>query len=464
MDERLLFYSDLFAYVKDEFIIPQNTENKMAEDIAKIANSPSLIVKAHLDNTKKTNNDEINTWLMWLILNLSKDLNVRYQDVSFEDKDIAQFISENNLFQLNTTMLPRVIEQLSGQFEHRQPYGSVVETKTQSLIDYVKRELKELMSNFSLSDENEATIISLLTDANVSCKPEIIQIWKGRITDVSTITDASILIELFKQNKVSPVWENVIKYYEVIKLTDKTLQTFIMHNQQALTQETVSIPKQRQDAFMIKFSESTVEENAYLCALKKMVTEFSRADYPKANVELIIKNRRYTKTTSINQIYLNIQSSHPTLLPLFVTVYWNELEDYMKQSSAFSVPEKICIDIFQNHKELFVYQNELSALLQYAKNKIHTPLFWNEAANFLIELEVKFQINDFKLFLQKVTDPDKKKYILEYMTNFFTKVEMEREIKTILDTMELSYTQLKKKYQKRHSSKNSDTTPVKMEA
>lgn len=151
--------------------------------------------------------------------------------------EILDFIYKNNLYEINFMMI-KIIIRNKGNLQNddvlqNANYTAIKKSNCRNLIDYIDANIDEYIRNVFLvlesnKYESEDSIMELLNNENIDSqsKEEIIRKEDKKITILFDV-DTSLWIYLLENNKVSPVWINVLYYYTKIIGFDESLITFL---------------------------------------------------------------------------------------------------------------------------------------------------------------------------------------------------------------------------------------------
>ena len=444
-DEMILFYSDIFNFSNEKDIL--NQANLVA-------------IKDHIESVKDFSNsinfscDERRRTM----LDVVSKLGVKFSDVDLEKNEfLADEILNNGLYKVNSIMLPKVIKYLGLNFKLDKPYSSILETKNATLIEHVEKNIKELIDNFALKNEDESLIITLLNNTNlgIESKNKIMVGWKGRVSDASVINDAKVLIALFERSVVKETWENVLYYFEKLKVLDDVLFKFIEENEPTFSAINAVTPVERNKPFLAKLLATTVSDIVFECIIKNFSMQYETAgNYSSEKIRILLKHKKLVASSQWDQAFV---TTHTVLLAQYVDKYWSDIASRVRYASPLNqsdkliasqgpntliLSDKLFIEIFQDessvnrhsvfeflYKSIYVISEELS----------------NAIADYFIAAKVESSFEILQVFLAKSFDKTKKKKILEYQTANLTDAELKALIKIVDE--KLTIKRLKEKYQ-----------------
>lgn len=161
------------------------------------------------------------------ISSLFKKLDVKFSDLypaTDDTKKLFNYVYKNHNYKINAENIEAMILEYSTEIEisdlKKSHYNSVINSKCEHLISYVKGYIDDYVKNVFLkleenSEEPEESFLILLNDTilNKNLKQDIINKYSFKISSLSDIEDSEIKTMLIESNRVVPDWENVIDYY-----------------------------------------------------------------------------------------------------------------------------------------------------------------------------------------------------------------------------------------------------------
>lgn len=214
----------------------------------------SIYIETHRDIFSAFKNSSIEKQLQLL-----KALEIKFYDVDLSNVDeiICDDIYSNNRYVLNKQMISKIIFWKSpelGSALNRKNYTVIRNAGYKPLLDYVHDNFEEYLDNLILGEEtNVDEDVEALVDIFERClvsNPDIcIDVVKKQKTIWMNITDcrvnngsdfiAEIWDYLLSSDKVAPLWQNVIDYYEIRGVTT-IFGKYIDRNAEKLKEDAVN--------------------------------------------------------------------------------------------------------------------------------------------------------------------------------------------------------------------------------
>lgn len=158
---------------------------------------------------------------------------------SEHEKELLEFIFEENLYELNEHMITLMLEVMCAQNNSElesfksSPYTFLMNSNCSGIITYVQKNSgrfvkKTLLKKDSIS-EAPGHFVKLLNNESIEkdSKERLVLKQTKEITDIAQIKDKTLWPILVDNSKVQPTWENVRKYYKNIDEADQFLVGFI---------------------------------------------------------------------------------------------------------------------------------------------------------------------------------------------------------------------------------------------
>uniref|UniRef100_UPI0040482390 YobI family P-loop NTPase n=5 Tax=Roseivirga sp. TaxID=1964215 RepID=UPI0040482390 len=155
-----------------------------------------------------------------------EELKVNFSKIDFENSsdEMLSFIYKGNHYQLNIEMLASIIKKF-GEFNQvefdNSNYFAIKTSKVDQLIQYVEANIDDYIENVYLKvstnvNEKEEYLIALLNNENIEIdnKESVILQIETKITKLSTIEDSGLYSILLENNKLFPLWENLLFDYD----------------------------------------------------------------------------------------------------------------------------------------------------------------------------------------------------------------------------------------------------------
>lgn len=331
--------------------------------------------------------------------------------------DIFKIIVDNNLYNLTANNLVQIIIAESG--EEDKPILNYLTKirilKNKNVTEYIKKNINEIIKSIILPlgeklTEDEETFISLIKneDVKIEYKEELIKYNQAKIIDITTLPEVityelesekkefQIWNALIENNKVLSSWNNVLTYFEKMDKAVNHLTSFLNYkeNIQNLTENFPLSDEEMEDNesekyqlvksfydFIIKSDSLEIDSFIDLMA----ICRFSYSKLENYNIDSKkIRNLIEIKilTFSIDN-YNGIKKSSPNNLPLFISVYFEEI---LENETIISNTDLIkCF----NSKDISIsLKNKILSTKISAWNKISDDKFFVEIAEHIIKNNV----------------------------------------------------------------------------
>ena len=331
--------------------------------------------------------------------------------------DIFKIIVDNNLYNLTANNLTQIIIAESG--EEDKPILNYLTKirilKNKNVTEYIKKNINEIIKSILLPlgenlNEDEETFISLIKneDVKIEYKEKLIKYNQVKITDITTLPEVityeaesekkelQIWGALIENNKVLSSWNNVLTYFEKMDDASTHLTSFLNYkdNIQNLTENFPLSNEEMEDTdsekyqlvksfydFIIKLD--SLEINSFIDLMT--ICKFPYPKLENYNIDSKkIRNLIEIKllTFSIDN-YNGIKKSSPDNLPLFISVYFEEI---LENETIISDTDLIkCV----NSKDISIsLKNKILSTKISAWNKISDEKFFAEIAEHIIKNNV----------------------------------------------------------------------------
>lgn len=190
------------------------------------------------------------------IKEIIKKLKIKFTELEGKASldELLDFIYEGNYYALNPYMLKLMLRHKQApslaEFETKN-YHCITHSKCDLLIKYVNDNLVEYLSNVYIELENnrlepEVELLNLLNNGELELedKEMIIQHVATRISDLTKVNDVETKTILIKENRVTPVWENLIDFYRADGSKGTTsLVSFLEEKENFIALSAKKIPK-----------------------------------------------------------------------------------------------------------------------------------------------------------------------------------------------------------------------------
>jgi len=210
------------------------------------------------------------------IKEIIKKLNIKFIDLDekYSPTELLDFIYDGSYYDINPQMLRLILTYKQAptipEFESKN-YYCIVQSKCDALIKYVNDNLIEYLTNVYIELDNntqepETELLLLLNNQNLELgdKEMVIQQVETRLSDLSKVEDVNTKQILLAENRVTPVWENLIDYYHADGSTGvEDLLPFIEEKDNLAALASKKIPKGKET------TENVHENDAFILSLVK---------------------------------------------------------------------------------------------------------------------------------------------------------------------------------------------------
>lgn len=331
--------------------------------------------------------------------------------------DIFKIIVDNNLYNLTANNLVQIIIAESG-VEDKPILNYLTKIrilKNKNVTEYIKKNINEIIKSILLPlgenlNEDEETFISLIKneDVKIEYKEKLIKYNQLKITDITTLPEVityeaesekkelQIWGALIENNKVLSSWNNVLTYFEKMDKASNHLTSFLNYkeNIQNLTEDFPLSDEEMEDNesekyqlvksfydFIIK--SDSLEINSFIDLMT-----ICKFPYPKLE-NYNIDSKKIRNLIEIKLLifsidnYNGIKKSSPDNLPLFISVYFEEI---LENETIISDTDLIkCF----NSKDISIsLKNKILSTKISAWNKISDDKFFAEIAEYIIKNNV----------------------------------------------------------------------------
>ncbi|WP_407436585.1 hypothetical protein [Treponema sp.] len=331
--------------------------------------------------------------------------------------DIFKIIVDNNLYNLTANNLVQIIITVSG--EEDKPILNYLTKirilKNKNVTEYIKKNINEIIKSILLPlgenlNEDEETFISLIKneDVKIEYKEKLIKYNQVKITDITTLPEVityeaesekkelQIWGALIENNKVLSSWNNVLTYFEKMDKASNHLTSFLNYkeNIQNLTENFPLSDEEMEDNesekyqlvksfynFIIK--SDSLEINSFIDLMT--ICKFPYPKLENYNIDSKkIRNLIEIKllTFSIDN-YNGIKKSSPDNLPLFISVYFEEILE-----NETIISDTDLIKCFNSRDISISLKNKILSTKISAWNKISDNKFFAEIAEHIIKNNV----------------------------------------------------------------------------
>ncbi|MEP0365332.1 MAG: hypothetical protein ABJN36_07615 [Cyclobacteriaceae bacterium] len=288
------------------------------------------------------------------------DVNFRVLDVDGQDSDLFDFIYENNLYSINREMINLILLRKSedGKEFIKQTevsnYTCIRDSGCSLLLEYVDENLEVYVNNVILGvekiDEKVDYLILLLNSENISTEQKfaIIERQESKIEDLVEVKDYDLWAPLFKESKITPKWESVLRYFE--KSDSDELDNSLIHflNQPSnfnplsdtkILDKIISEKKQKALCRSILLS-TGISDPAYSVLVKSIpyvYSSFAFEGLSKIRVEAIMRERLLTLTAKNYELLRdNFRPLHIDLVVTFLNEFNTNIEEFVVDETDLS--------------------------------------------------------------------------------------------------------------------------------
>jgi len=237
------------------------------------------------------------------ITNLLKELNIEFTQLSNpneETEKLFDYVYKNNHYKINKANLLQMLlifgKEISEEDFERLNYTTILNSECKSLIEYVNSNINTYVQDvyLKLEDNNyedEISLIKLLNNTNLgsSSRIKIIENQKTKITDLNDINDLEVKTELLINNKVIPMWKNVIDYYEESEnAINENLIKFLEFEEVTLELSKIKLLKEYEkfEASFLKCND--IADDAYIKILDSIYFRYTKLGFENLNEEKIV--------------------------------------------------------------------------------------------------------------------------------------------------------------------------------
>ncbi len=286
--------------------------------------------------------------------------------------DLVDFVYEGNHYCLSIDMLKKILEVKNAYSEadfKTQNYTAIQNSKQTRLIEYVNENIDEYISDIYLEleknvDDTGTTLIFLLNNTNISLenRVSIVEKCSVKISDITTIKETEIQVALLENNKLEPVWHNVIPYYhDCGDELDEIAIGFIDEEANAEALSALKINKdlsgdelQTVNKFLKSLvAEDSISDDSYGKLMKSVPYSYSSIAFE--NVSMAKVNHLINTSTlgitsqNFNYLKINFDGQHIYLLEKWHTDFVKKIADFeldeadqvkLLQSTSFTMQEK----------------------------------------------------------------------------------------------------------------------------
>jgi hypothetical protein len=299
------------------------------------------------------------------ITKLLKELNIKFEKIENpedETNKLFEHIYNNNHYKINIENLLQMFlifgkESLEEEFKISN-YSTILKSDCKPLINYIHANIATYVEDVYLKlEENklesESGLIKLLNNENLSSKlkVKIIQKVETKISDLSNINELEIKTQLLINNKLLPIWKNVINYYEESKnIINENLIQYLEFVDVNLELSGIKLLKENE-----LFEESIllcneISDEAYINYLSSCYFTYNKLNFEELNEDKVVALANKTLNTTKSNFDLlkeNFPNNHIKLIERNYKKFIENIDDFeMNDNDVLLLlkAEKISID------------------------------------------------------------------------------------------------------------------------
>ena len=374
-------------------------------------------------------------------------LNVKFKNtIDYNtNKNLFQFVYEKNLYELNIQLITQFLKEIKFispsdlQKLKSENLTTINAYDCESMLKYIEADdnINDYVKNVFLTleentEECEVIVLKLLNNEKLENENKIAIIEKEnvKLTTLSDVTDNSLWIDLFENNKLQPTWQNIYTFYLKYGL-EENVNSYLnnFENIEVLAKSKIFSSITAEDIDKHKFirdlilnDEITDKTYTYLCKSLKHTynkLEINKIDEFKINkliedkiIKLSVENFDLLKENSENGKILLIELNFKDYLTEKENFEF-EIEDYEKLLKSTKLTEENKIDLISEITEDNITdENNLpkiiaELLVKFKKIKIEYTLLYKLLEN-ITRIEHKLILFNkyFDLFSGEVREID----------------------------------------------------------
>lgn len=388
-----------FIYLNSAY---RSVENKYLELIIRFSKVETIINNQNTETL--TNIIEDTPYFLALIKNtdsldyygkitkLLNELNVKFEKLDNPNEysvKLFNYVYNNNLYKINKNNVLQMLlifakEDTVKDFEHSN-YSTILKSDCKPLIDYINSNIASYVENIYLKLEKnkleeEETLLKLLNFNNEhldhKLKIKIIQLIDTKISDIAKINQFEIKTQLLINNKVAPIWNNVIDYYTECKNEiNESLVDYLNFEDVYLGLSKEKMQRES-DAFdYVQFREKLLlkDQLSDECYSKILESSIYRRNslffekLSKKKVEYLTKKILYITKENYDMLREYFPDYHISLIE-------KDFNKFLEKVDDFETDEVDVLDIFKsvniNTDDKFMYIGKIQQNLIVANNEI----------------------------------------------------------------------------------------------
>jgi len=338
-----------------ETILKNQNNNTIRDAIEEKANFLSLIKNTeHLDYFGK-------------ITRLLKELNVEFDKLdnpSEETKKQFEYVYTNNHYKINKHNLLQMSlifgKGITAAEFKRSNYSSILESECKPMIKYINSNITTYIEDVYLRleeniFEDESSLIELLNinseNLTNKIKAKIIQKVETKISELMKINQIEIKTQLLINNKVTPIWNNVIDYYSVSENTiSESLIGFLEFENVNSELSKIKLVKENETFEGSILLCNDIADETYVKLLNSIYFRYNKLAFKNLNkVKVIGLTNKILSTTKSNYDLLreHFPNNHMTLIERDFKKFIDNISDFeMVEDDIILLlkSEKISID------------------------------------------------------------------------------------------------------------------------
>lgn len=370
-------WSNIWFYIENKSNFPLLKKDEYLKDI---------IVLGDIEDITKINKENILTKYIsgkFDLINLMseengtekikkiiKNLGVKFKNVDSvsEDNELLEFIFENNLYEINKTMIESIIQQKDAnslQNIYRRNYTIIKQINYAPLYMYINENLNQYIEDVFLKLENndietEEAVIELLNNEqlNKKLKHKIIDKEGVNISNITSI-NKELWSKVISSFKIEISWFNLINYYDFVREIDEVVISFLNkeNNCDILSKEKLNKNNNFEDELYEEFSENIIlskkiSENVFLKLSQSIPYSYDEFDASSLSGYRVCSmiNCKLLDFTLKN--YNNLRQTHKDKLILFIE---RNIDVYVEEQNIYEVDSNDIFNIL-NSKTVTIEQ------------------------------------------------------------------------------------------------------------
>lgn len=297
-------------------------------------------------------------------------LDVKFKVLNCTDKGKLLFekIYKNNLYTINSKMIFEILSfeniyypenniKYTEEDIYSSNYTIILKSNIPELINYIDDNMKDYLENVFLklesnTNETEETIIRLLKNSNanitLNLKTKIIQKQNSKISDIEQV-EKYLWDELIENNKLKPIWKNVLIYFETIESFDY-LENFlnIEENFKELSKSSID-EVTTTDEFIKALINSNISDDSFNYLVKSINKTFE--DISILKVTNLNRLSTLINATKVNLTSENIEYVYNKDIDnrkLYITLIKLNEELFIDKLNEFTLNEIIIYNLIVN--------------------------------------------------------------------------------------------------------------------